>query len=110
MHVARSSGGISSKFLERSSRISPYVRKRLHENFEDDDSSRAKWASWDYAMDCAILGALRHSSTTIGPANRGNDRAEVCFQSVGEAAGLPVLCAYLDMAVLVGVELVASLL
>jgi hypothetical protein len=50
---------------------------------------------WDYGMDCAILGALHHSSTTTGPAKGGNDRAEVCFQSVGEVTGLPMLCAYL---------------
>ena len=56
-HVARSSGGYKFKNWRGPHAFSPYVRKRLHENFEDDDSSRAKSASWDYAMDCAILGS-----------------------------------------------------
>ena len=54
-------------------------------------------------MDFAILGALRHSSATIDPGDGGNDKAEACFQSVGEAAGLLVLCVYPDLAVLVRV-------
>jgi hypothetical protein len=38
--------------------------ERRHESLEDN---RAKSASWDYAMECAIIAALHHSSTTIGP-------------------------------------------
>ena len=39
-----------------------------------------------------------------------NDRAEACFQRIGETVRLPVLYAYLDLAVLGAVQDVASLL